>query len=137
VATVGEIKTHQTVVGTHQGLVDLQVGRGARKALHVDTPLSGVKVEGLEGTVLAGDLNGINVLVATVIAGTGVALGVLVAHGRTKSVEDSTGGEVLRGNQNDGLALTLDLELLQDDDSQSTASKSHVAGSFNELIIQI
>jgi hypothetical protein len=113
VTTVGEIKTHQTLMGTHEGLVDLEVGRATRKALDVDTPLGGVEAESLEGTLLAGDLNGIDVLVATVVTGTGVTLGVLVAHGRTQSIEDSAGGEVLRGNQDDGLALTLDLLLLQ------------------------
>jgi hypothetical protein len=109
VTTVGEIKTHETVVRTHQSLVDLQVGRAAGKALNVDTPLGGVQVEGLESTVLAGDLNGINVLVATVVTGTGVTLGVLVAHGGAKSIEDSTGSEVLLGNQDNGLTLTLNL----------------------------
>jgi len=112
VATVGEIKTHQTVMGTHEGLVHLEVGRAARKALDVDTPLGGVQAESLEGTLLAGDLNGINVLVATIVTGTRVTLGVLVAHGRTQSVKDSAGGEVFRGDQDDGLALTLDLLLL-------------------------
>jgi ATP-dependent protease ClpP protease subunit len=109
VTTVGEIKTHETVVRTHQSLVDLQVGRAAAKALNVNTPLGGVQVEGLESTVLAGDLNSINVLVATVVTGTGVTLGVLVAHGGAKGIEDSTGSEVLRGNQDNGLTLTLNL----------------------------
>lgn len=109
VTTVGEIKTHQTVVRTHESLVDLQVGRATAKALNVDTPLGGVQVEGLESTLLAGDLHGIDVLVATIVTGTGVTLGVLVAHGRAKGIEDGTGGEVLRGNQDNGLTLTLNL----------------------------
>jgi hypothetical protein len=114
VTTVGEIKTHQAVVGTHQSLVDLQVGRATAKALDVDTPLGRVQVEGLESTLLASDLNGIDVLVATIVTGTGVTLGVLVAHGRAKGIEDGTGGEVLRGNQDNGLTLTLNLVGLQD-----------------------
>ncbi len=112
VTTVGEVKTHQAVMGAHEGLVDLQVGRAATEALDVDTPLGRVQVEGLESTLLAGDLNGINVLVATVVTGTGVALGILVAHGRAQSIEDSTGGEVLRSDQDNGLTLTLNLLLL-------------------------
>lgn len=112
VTTVGEVKTHQATVGRHQSLVNLQVGGGARQTLDVDTPLGGVKVEGLESTVLASDLNGIDVLVTTVVTGTGVALGVLVGHGGTQGLEDSVGGEVLRGDQNDRLTLTLDLTLL-------------------------
>lgn len=99
-------------MGTHESLVDLQVGRAATQALDVDTPLGGVQVEGLESTLLAGDLNGINVLVTTVVTSTGVTLRVLVAHGRAQSIEDGAGGEVLRSNQDDRLALTLDLLLL-------------------------
>ena len=112
VTTVGKIKTHQTVVGTHQSLVDLQVGRAAAKALDVDTPLSGVQVEGLEGTVLASGFDSIDVLVTTVVTGTRITLGVLVGHGSTKGLEDSRGGEVLRGDQDDRLTLTLNLALL-------------------------
>ena len=112
VTTVGEVKTHQTVVGTHQSLVNLQVGRATTEALNVDTPLGGVQVESLESTVLASDLNGINVLVTTVVTGTGVTLRVLVGHGGTQGLEDSGGGEVLRGDQDNGLTLTLNLALL-------------------------
>lgn len=123
VTTVGEIKTHETVVRTHQSLVDLQVGRAAGKALDVDTPLGGVQVEGLESTVLAGDLNGIDVLVATVVTGTGVTLGVLVAHGGAKSIEDSSGSEVLRGNEDNGLTLTLNLVRLDKTRHRSVRSR--------------
>lgn len=115
VATVGEVKTHQAVVRAHDGLVDLQVGRRATQALDVDTPLLRVQVESLEGTLLAGDLNGIDVLVTTIVTGTGVTLGVLVGHGRTKSIEDGVGGEVLRGDQDNRLTLALNLLLLQYD----------------------
>lgn len=111
VTTVGQVKTHQTVVRTHDGLVDLKVGGRARQALDVDTPLLGVKTEGLESASLAGELNSVNVLVTAVVAGTGVTLGVLVAHGRTQSIEDGARGDVLRGNQKDGLALALNLLL--------------------------
>ena len=101
VTTVGEIQAHQAVVGTHESLVDLEVGGATRKALDVHAPLGGVEVECLESTLLAGDLNGVDVLVATVVTSTGVTLGVLVAHGRTKGIEDSTRSEVLGGNQDD------------------------------------
>lgn len=112
VTTVGKIKTHQTVMGAHESLVNLQVGRAATQTLDIDTPLGGVQVEGLKGTLLACDLNGINVLVSTVVTGTGVTLRVLVGHGGPQSVENSVGGEVLRSNQDNRLALTLDLLLL-------------------------
>lgn len=82
VATVGQVETHETAVGRHDGLVDLQVGRAATEALDVDTPLLVVEVEGIESTALAEQLNPVNVLVATVVTSTGVALRVLVGHGR-------------------------------------------------------
>jgi hypothetical protein len=111
VTTVGQVKTHQAVVRTHDGLVDLEVGGRAGQALDVDTPLLRVEAEGLESASLASELNGINVLVTAVVAGTGVTLGVLVAHGRTQSIEDGARSDVLRGNQKDRLALTLNLLL--------------------------
>jgi hypothetical protein len=117
-ATVGEIETHETVMGAHESLVDLQVGRATTEALNVDTPLLGVEVEGLEGTGLAEKLNGIDVLVSTVVTSTGVTLGVLVAHRRAESIEDSAGSEVLRGNQDNRFTLTLNLIFL----SQPTKS---------------
>ena len=113
-ATVRKVKTHETVMGTHESLVDLQVGRATTQALDVNTPLVGVEVKGLESTGLAQKLNGIDVLVSTIVTSTGVALRVLVAHGRTKSIEDSAGGEVLRGNQDNGFTLTLDLIFLHE-----------------------
>jgi hypothetical protein len=113
VATVGEVKAHETAVGRHDGLVDLEVGRAAAEALDVDTPLGRVEVEGLEGTALAQQLDLVNVLVAAVVAGAGQTLGVLVGHGGAQGIEDGAGGDVLGGNENNGLALTLDLIFLQ------------------------
>ena len=112
VTTVREVKAHETTVRRHDGLVDLKVGRAARQALDVDTPFLGVEVESGEGTLLAEELDAVNVLVATVVAGTRVTLGVLVAHGGAEGVKDGTGGDVLGGNENNGLALTLDLIFL-------------------------
>jgi hypothetical protein len=109
VTAVGEVKAHEAAVGRHDGLVNLQVGRAAREALDVDTPLFRVDVEGSEGTTLAEQLDLVNVLVATVVAGAGVTLGVLVGHGRAEGIEDGTRGDVLGGDEDDGLALALDL----------------------------
>jgi hypothetical protein len=122
-ATVGEVETHETFMGTHEGLVDLEVGRATTQALNVDTPLIGVEVESLEGTGLAQKLNGVNVLVSTVVTSTGVTLGVLVAHWGAKGVEDSAGSEVLRGNQDNGFTLTLDLIFLEAIESELSAKK--------------
>lgn len=111
-ATVGEIQSHQTVMGAHESLVDLQVGRAAAEALNVDSPLGRVQVECLQCTSLACELDSINVLVTTVVASTGVSFRVLVGHGRAKGIENSAGGEVLRSNQDNRFALTLDFFFL-------------------------
>lgn len=121
VTTVRQVKTHETVVRAHEGLVDLQVGRATTQALDIDTPLLRVEVEGLESTSLAGKLNGIDVLVTTIVTSSGVSLRVLVGHGRAKSIKDSTGGEVLRGNQDNGFTLALDFIFLQSSIKVSTS----------------
>jgi hypothetical protein len=111
-ATMGQIKTHEPLVWPHDGLIDLQIRRAAAQALHVDTPFLRVQSKRLECALLAEELDGVNVLVTAVVAGAGVALGVLVGHGRTKRVEDGTGGDILGGDEEDRLALALDFLLL-------------------------
>jgi hypothetical protein len=103
-----QIQPHEAFMGTHEGLVDLQIGGTARKRLHIDSPFLRVEVEGLQSTSLASQLNGVNVLVAS-----GITLGVLVGHWGAESIVDSARGHILRGNQKDRLLLTLDLFLLQ------------------------
>ena len=110
-ATVGEIQAHQSPVGRHESLVDLQVGGTATQGLNIYTPLLRVQMEGLKGTLLAKQFDLIDVLVTTVVPSTGQAFGVLVGHGRTEGIEDSTRGDILRGNEDDGFPLTLDLLL--------------------------
>lgn len=112
-STVGKVKTHETAVRRHNSLVNLEVGGGSRKALDVNTPLLGVEVEGLKGTALAEKLDLVDVLVSTVVTSTGVTLGVLVGHGGTKSIEDGARGDVLGGDEDNGLALALNLILLR------------------------
>ena len=113
-STMGQVKTHKPVVRPHNGLVSLEVCRATTQALYVDTPLLRVEVESLESTSLASKLNGIDVLVSTIVTSTGVALRVLVGHGRTERIEDSAGSDILGGDEEDGLALTLDFLLLQE-----------------------
>jgi hypothetical protein len=112
VAAVGQVEAHEPVVRPHDGLVDLQVGRAAAQALHVDTPLLCVQTERRQSAGLAQQLDAVNVLVAAVVARTGVALRVLVGHGRAERIEDSAGCDVLRGDEEDRLALALDFLLL-------------------------
>ena len=111
-ATVGEVQSHESSMRRHEGLVDLQVGGTATQGLNVDTPLLRVDVEGLESSLLAEQLNLVDVLVAAVVPGAGVALGVLVGHGRAQGVEDGARGDILGSDQDDGFSLALDLEFL-------------------------
>lgn len=130
VTTVGQVETHQTFVRAHEGLVDLQVGRTTTQALNVDTPLFRIEVEGLESTSLASKLNGIDVLVTTVVTSSRVSLRVFVAHGRSKSIENSTGSEVLGGNQNDGFTLTLDFFFLFEYEGSEEQISTHKGNSY-------
>ena len=52
-------------------------------------------------------------LIPTIVTCTGIPLGILVGHWRTKGIKDGFGGKVLRGNEGDCFSLTLDLFLLQ------------------------
>jgi hypothetical protein len=99
-------------MGGHDGLVDLEVGRAAAQALNVDTPLSAVEVEGFEGTLLAEKLDLVNVLVAAIVPSAGIALRVLVGHRGSEGIEDGAGCDIFGGNEDDGLALPLDLMFL-------------------------
>jgi hypothetical protein len=112
-STVRQVKTHEPVMRPHDCLVNLQVGGATAQALDIDTPLLRVEAECCESTRLAQKLDGVNVLVSAVVAGTGVALGVLVGHGRAERVKYSAGGNILRGDEENGLALTLDFLLLR------------------------
>ena len=99
VTTRWKIKSHDTVVGVEESSVDGEVGRGSRVWLDVDTPLFGVQAVGLEGTLLAHDLDLVNNLVTSVVTGVGKTLRVLVGEGGSQTFHDGLGGEVLRGNQ--------------------------------------
>lgn len=107
-----QVKTHEPLVGSHDSLVYLQVGRASGETLHVDTPLVRVEVESFESAGLAQQLDGVDVLVATVVSCAGVALGVFVGHGRAQGVEDGARGNILGSDEDDGLSLALDLEFL-------------------------
>lgn len=100
-ATMRQVQTHQPIVWAHNRLVRLQVRRAAAQALDIDAPLLRVEAECLERALLAQQLDRVNVLVAAVVAGTGVALGVLVGHRRAESIEDGARGDVLGGDEKD------------------------------------
>jgi hypothetical protein len=63
---------------SHDSLVNLQIGRAATQALNIDAPFLRVEVKGLQSTSLAGQLDGVDVLVSTIVSGTWIALGVFV-----------------------------------------------------------
>ena len=92
----------------HNSLIDMEIGRTATQRLYIDAPLLGVESVGLESSLLAGQLDGVDVLVPAVVAGSWIAFAVLVAHGGAESVEDGAGGDIFRGDEKDGFALALD-----------------------------
>lgn len=122
VTAMRQVKTHQSIMRLHESLVNLQVGRTSRESLDIDTPLIGFETKCLQGTGLAGQFDGVDVLVTAVVASTGVSLGVFVGHWCTESIVDGARGDVLRGDEKDGLPLTLDFFFL--DDSQSPLSNA-------------
>lgn len=105
VATGGQVEAHDAVVGVEESGVGSEVGRGAGVGLNVDAPLGGVAVEGLHGAGAAEVLDLVDVLIATVVAVAGHALGVLVSEGAAEGLDDGEGGEVLGGDQLDPPAL--------------------------------
>ena len=68
----------------------------ARVRLDVDAPLCGVEMEGLEGTLLAEDLELVDVLVATVVARVGETLRVLVGEDGAVGLHRRAARQVLR-----------------------------------------
>jgi hypothetical protein len=55
--TVRQIETHESIMGSHDSLVDLEVCRASTQALNIDTPFLGVQMESLESTRPASQLN--------------------------------------------------------------------------------
>lgn len=111
-ATMRQIQTHQAIMRSHDCLVYLQVRRAPTQALDVDAPLLWVEAECFQGSGLAHQLNGVDVLIAAIVAGAWVAFGVLVGHGRTQSVKDGPRRDIFGSDEDDGFSLALDLEFL-------------------------
>ncbi len=100
-SSMWQIKTHEAVMWSHQGLIDLQVRGASTQTLHIDSPPLGVEMESFERSLLTCELDGINVLVSSVVSCTWVAFGVFVRHRRSKGIEDGTGGEIFGGDEHD------------------------------------
>ena len=52
--TVWQIKAHQSIMRSHNSLVDLKIGGTATQALNIDAPFLRVQMESLESASLAG-----------------------------------------------------------------------------------
>jgi hypothetical protein len=55
--TMWQIKTHQSIMRSHDSLVDLEIGRATRQALNIDPPFLRIQIESLKSTSLASQLN--------------------------------------------------------------------------------
>jgi hypothetical protein len=82
-----------------------------RLTLNIDTPSVFCQIERLERALLTKSLGLIDVLITAVVSGARVPLGILVLHNTAERIENSLGGEVLRGNEVDEVALALLLAL--------------------------
>lgn len=77
-SSMGEVKSHKSIMRLHDCLVYLQIGRASTEALDVDSPLLWVQVERLQGSRLASQLDLVDVLISTIVTSSGVTLRVLV-----------------------------------------------------------
>ena len=102
-----KIQSHQPVMWSHQRLVDLQMCGAAAQGLHIYARLLRIQAECRECAGLTGKLDGINVLVASVVASARIAFGIFVGHGRAQGVENGARCEILRGNEDDRFPLAL------------------------------
>ena len=84
---VRKVEAHQSIVRTHDRLVHLEIGGRTREWLDVDPPSLRIEMERFECSLLAKQFDLVDVLVATVVSGTGVPLAVLVAHWRAQGIE--------------------------------------------------
>ena len=99
--SVWQIQPHQTVVRSHNSLIDLKICWASTQRLHVDAPFLRIKFECLKRPGLASQFNCVNELIAAVISSTRIPLGVFVGHRRAQSVEDRAGCEVFGSDEND------------------------------------
>lgn len=65
--TVGQTETHDAVLRLNEGGESCKVGGRSGVRLDIDTPDFWVEIEGGECTLLADDLDLVNVLVASVV----------------------------------------------------------------------
>ncbi|URE31071.1 Nuclear transport factor 2 (NTF2) domain [Musa troglodytarum] len=105
VSAGGKVEAHDAVMGIEKGGVGGEIGRTTGVWLDVDAPPGGVESVGGEGAGTAEVLDGVDVLVAAVVAVAGHALGVLVSESAAEGLDDGEGGEVLGGDELDSVRL--------------------------------
>jgi len=76
-----------------------EVSRRSRVRLDVDSPFIGIKAICLKSTLLAKNLNLINDFISSVVTSMWKTFRVFVGQARSETFNDSTRGEVLRGDK--------------------------------------
>ncbi len=107
VSAGGEAEPHEGIAGAHQRHERRLVGGAARVRLHVGELAAEQLLGALDGQILGL----VDILTATVIAGAGIALGVLVGEHAARGLEHGAGHDVLRGDQLDLVLLAAELAL--------------------------
>ena len=102
VSAVCQVEAHEGVAGMQHGEEDGHVGLCARVGLHVGILGAVEAAETLDGQRL--DL--VDNLAAAVVAGGGIALGILVREDRAHGLHDLIADEVLRSDEFDAAHLT-------------------------------
>ena len=105
VAAVAQVHAHHRVARIEHGRVDRIVGGRPTVRLHVGM----LGVEERLGTFDRERLDPIDVLAAAVVALSWVPLGVLVVEQRAERLQNRRAGDVLGGNQFQGVLLALEL----------------------------
>lgn len=97
----------QTVLSCVSIIVPLSIDTESELTLDINAPSIRLEAESFQSTFLAQSLGLVDVLVTSVVSGSGVSLRVLVLHDTAQSLEHRLGCEVLRGNEVDEVLLPL------------------------------
>ena len=121
VAAVCQVEPHEGVARLQAGEEDRHVGLGARVGLYVGVLRAVELADALDGQRL--DL--VHHLAAAVVAGGGIALGILVREDRAHGLHDLVADEVLRCDEFDAMRLTA---ALGGDQIENPGVSFHIVG---------